>query len=99
MNTYDSKSAWSVPTPEVGTPEMIPTMSRLVALADQVEAGVRDVRFAWDEFVFGGNGRPDRDVANGSKSNDRMHEAAFVLSRQIEQLSALAAEIRERAGK
>lgn len=76
----------------------IANASSMLALADQVEAGVRDVYAAWRYFLEGP--MPDQESradAIPPRVADRLAAAGSTLQEQVNLLSDLARMIRERA--
>ncbi len=55
-NTFNPRSLAGIPvTHAAATPERPPSLTDIVALADQLEAATNDVYNAWVNFSFGGD--------------------------------------------
>lgn len=73
----------------------IPGLSAIAAMADQVAAGVQDVYAAWYCFRTGTDGPvPEKGL---NTQGDRITEVWQDLHQSVQELRALAAEIRSRA--
>lgn len=73
----------------------VPGLAAIAAMADQVAAGVQDVYAAWYCFRTGTDG-PVPEIGP-NKQGDRITEVWQELHQSVQELRALAAEIRSRA--
>ena len=75
-----------------------PTAGGLVAISDQLEAAVNDVRAAWELFRLGPQPEPGADrVPGASRDSDRINHTVIVISEQVTLLRELAENIRKRS--